>query len=265
MTHFLSQVCTFVENWSDPLITPDTFRIYGKKSPAIEAAKMYINQVKRTMNSNDYRERIAEDVQIPQHSRQEWQQATVSNIEELDRLCKEPHRLLFFKKAIYEITYNDPTKKDKFSNSQLAVLFDIPSQEDLDRFKSIEVYVPPPGLKTVHFDQNMNKDQFIANGWKKVMIGIAPERTKYIKNHTQAQRRQYGLKHHFTATIHASMGETLGRVAVEISEDGLWDKAQVVVSTSRTKLGKETIFVGDKVNNLIISRYFFRNTLSLLY
>ena len=43
------------------------------------------------------------------------------------------------------------------------------------------------------------------------------------------------------------MGETLNRVAVEISEDGLWDKAQVVVAISRTRIGKNTIFVGNKV------------------
>ena len=83
------------------------------------------------------------------------------------------------------------------------------------------------------------------------------ERTQYIKNYVQARRKQYGLKHYFNSTIHASMGETLHKVAVEISDDGLWDKAQVVVACSRTKFGKNTIFVGEKVYIQLILTYRF--------
>ena len=134
-----------------------------------------------------------------------------------------------------------------FSHSQKAVLLDMPRQEDLISFRPIPIFVPPIGLKNVCFEPNKEKAAYIREGWKEVKISTAMERTQYIKNYIQARRKQYGLKHYFNSTIHASMGETLHKVAVEISDDGLWDKAQVVVACSRTKFGKNTIFVGEKV------------------
>ena len=45
------------------------------------------------------------------------------------------------------------------------------------------------------------------------------------------------------------MGDTLHKVSMEISDNDnsfkLWEKEQVVVAPSQTKLGKRTIFVGD--------------------
>ena len=45
------------------------------------------------------------------------------------------------------------------------------------------------------------------------------------------------------------MGDTLCSLSIEISESNsefkLWDKAQAIVLLSRTRLGKELIFVGD--------------------
>ena len=66
----------------------------------------------------------------------------------------------------------------------------------------------------------------------------------------KGQRKQSGLKHHVTSTVHACMGDTLNKHVTEISSDcgeyRLWDKAQTVVLLSRTKHGKDIFFVGDK-------------------
>ena len=87
-------------------------------------------------------------------------------------------------------------------------------------------------------------------GFQEVKIGMAPERITSIGYNTQAQRKQYGLKHRVTSTIHAAMGDTLSQVAIEISKNNssfaLWDCAQAIVTLSRTKLGKNIIFVGDE-------------------
>ena len=52
------------------------------------------------------------------------------------------------------------------------------------------------------------------------------------------------------------MGDTLSKVAMQIVGVGfdLWDKGQVVVALSRTRLGKDVIFVGNKEEtiNLIV-------------
>ena len=76
---------------------------------------------------------------------------------------------------------------------------------------------------------------------------MAPERTISIGHNTQAQRRQYGLKHRVTSTIHAAMGDTLSHVAIEISKSNssfaLWDCAQAIVTLSRTNFEKNLIYL----------------------
>ena len=66
----------------------------------------------------------------------------------------------------------------------------------------------------------------------------------------KGQRKQYGLKHHVTSKVHACQGDTLHRVATEVSYGNslykLWGKGQVVVLLSSTRLAIELIFVGDK-------------------
>ena len=52
------------------------------------------------------------------------------------------------------------------------------------------------------------------------------------------------------------MGDTLNKVAMQLTGTmfELWDKAQIIVALTRTKLGKNIIFVGDKnetINSII--------------
>ena len=91
----LSSTCTFVDSWSDPEITPTTFRLYGKKYPARESSRKYIEQVSSQLCESDIRKRIAEDIQNPQQSHQEWQVANELTTNVLDHKCKEPRTLLF--------------------------------------------------------------------------------------------------------------------------------------------------------------------------
>ena len=50
------------------------------------------------------------------------------------------------------------------------------------------------------------------------------------------------------------MGDTLIKVAMQISDTDesfkIWDKAQVIVACSRTRIGENTIFVGDKTSTI---------------
>ena len=42
----LLSTCTFVDNWDDDIISPTTYRLYGKKYPARKACQEYIDQVR---------------------------------------------------------------------------------------------------------------------------------------------------------------------------------------------------------------------------
>jgi len=110
--------------------------------------------------------------------------------------------------------------------------------------------VAPAGIKMVEFDVNKSSEDYMQDGWVKKKVGACPQRTHTASMNMRGQRKQYGLKHHVTSTVHASMGDTLHKIVTEIStqenEYSLWDKAQAIVLLSRTRLGKNIIFVGDK-------------------
>ena len=187
------------------------------------------------------------------NSHRDWIPAQNSTSEILSRKVKEPETLLFFKHAIYEFTHN---LDGHYSQSQMAILYDLPDAEALQANRKIEVLAAPPGLHDFEIDPILSKEDYIEMGFYVVKVGIAPIRTQRINNYLQAQRKQYALKHRVTATIHAAMGDTLSKVAMQIVGVGfdLWDKGQVVVALSRTRLGKDVIFVGNKEEtiNLIV-------------
>ena len=231
----LKNTCTFVPDWSSPEITPSTVRFYAKRLPAREAVKEYIQNVKSNGNLQ-WRERISEDVQKQSSSREDWATANEAVSKGLDKSCsKQPRTLLFFKGAIYEFTFNKPSY---FSTTQIAILPKLPTQQDLDNFRAIEVLAAPPGTKDAEYDEGKSLEDYLADGWRQVSIGTAPERTYKVLGTIQAQRKQYGLKHRISATIHEGMGATLIRAAMQISDSDpnlrWWDKAKVIVALSRT-------------------------------
>lgn len=196
-------------------------------------------------------QRLSNDVQKAQYSHCEWQDASPETKKKLDSKVKEPGIILFFKGVVYEFTFNSD---GNFSQSQACILHELPLEDDVQNWRKIPVLAAPPGVKDIEYDESKSIDDYVAQGWKVMKVGTAPETTKAIGNHMQAQRRQYGLRHCVTATTHARMGDTLSKVALELNEGDLWDKAQVVVALSCTKLGKHTILVGRKeatVRNLI--------------
>ena len=196
---------------------------------------------------SDRREREAEDVEKNRYSHQDWLRASEMTSSKLEQKLKEPRKLLLFRGAIYDITFN---KDGEFSQSQLALLYDLPSEEDLANWRNIKVLVAPLGVKDIEFHVEDERGVYINKGFVERDIGVAPERICILSDNVQAQRKQYGLKHRVTSTIHAAMGDTLPIMATEISRNDanfkLWDKGQMIVILSRTKLAKNTIFVGDK-------------------
>ena len=59
---------TFVDDWNDPIITPDIFQIFSKKLPARHAVEAYISQVKAQLSYNEYIKIKSVDTQKPKSS-----------------------------------------------------------------------------------------------------------------------------------------------------------------------------------------------------
>ena len=64
---------------------------------------------------------------------------------------KELQHLLFFKGAVFECTYNEDIK---FSQSQICMIINFQSQDDLDHFRKIEVIMVPSWMQDVIFNEN---------------------------------------------------------------------------------------------------------------
>ena len=242
-----TEYLTFVDKWDDNKITPSTMRLYSKKVPAKDASRQFIARVRRQVSENDRIERNAEDIEKNRYSHQEWITASENTSTKLEQKVKEPKTLLFFKGAIFECTFN---KEGKFSNTQKVLLYDLPSQETLNNWQPIKVLLSPVGLQDIEYDPDKLKESYISQGFTEIEVGLKPDRIQLLANNVQAKRKQYGLKHHVTSTIHAAMGDTLQTMATEVSLSNgnfkMWDKGQMIVILSRTKKAKDTIFVGDK-------------------
>ena len=139
----------------------------------------------------------------------------MSIVENLNKKLKEPKRLLFFIGAIFECTFNDTN--GQFTQSQMALLLELPSKETLDRWEKIKLLLAPPGMKEIIFDEQLTKEEYLSIGFTEVRIGIAPERTHEV-NHTMfGRRKQYGLRHHVVMTVHSVMGDTLSMMITRLS------------------------------------------------
>ena len=241
----LRNVPTYVTDWSSSEISSDTYRLYARKTPANEATRSFVDNIRSNIQNEDLREKLAIDKERIRLSHNEWGNASQETSKKLDKKVKEPFTLLLFKGGIYEFTHN---KAGFYSQGQMALLYDLPEQDVLQRNGNFKVLAAPTGLHDINHDNNKTKEEYIEMGFYEVDVGLAPTRTQAISRYKQAQRTQYGLKHRITSTIHASMGDTLSKVAMQITDAmfELWDKAQLIVAFTRTKVGKNLILIGDK-------------------
>ena len=190
--HLCSEHLTFLDSWEDPDIPPSTIRLYSKKVPVCEATKQHDDRVRRYYPIEEIRERVSNDIERSRYSQQEWSAATEPTIVQLDHKVKEPRSLLFYRGAIYVCTFNDVS--EKFSQSQMALLFDLPSQEQLNNWQKIKILVAPPGTREILYDETMTKQSFINNGFTECRIGTSNEYTQSLKNNIQGKRKKIWFK-----------------------------------------------------------------------
>ena len=55
---------------------------------------------------------------------------------------------------MYDLTYNN---EGKISASQMCILFDLPSQDDLDIHKKIQILVAPPGFHDIESNSTLTR------------------------------------------------------------------------------------------------------------
>jgi predicted GIY-YIG superfamily endonuclease len=130
----------------------------------------------------------------------------------------------------------------------MAIMLDIPTEQQINDFLPIEVYVAPPGCKDPPIS-DVTKEQLILEGWTLQKVGTPPETHIHVTAGLRARRKQYGLRPRLSATLHAAMGQTFSSFITKVSDTEamyrLWERAQVVVLLSRTCFAKDIWFVGE--------------------
>eukprot|EP00957_Ditylum_brightwellii_P181317 13812520-Ditylum_brightwellii.AAC.1 len=77
----------------------------------------------------------------------------------------------------------------------MAILFDLPSEEDLDQHWNITVLAAALGLNDIEFDYTLSKGNYIDKGFVEVDDGLAPICKQYMRRDIQAESRHYELRH----------------------------------------------------------------------
>ena len=234
--------CSFVTSLDDPSLPQNILFAFGKKAPIRDEERRILRNI-QSQTTIPYKVSIAQDEERTIDGT--FQQASLYTSNSLDRQVKEPRKLVLYPGGRYQITYNKP---NVFSNSQLAILFELPPQQTLDAKNPIPLIVAPPGCRFIP-DGSSTRQDLEAMGWVEKFVGCpSANQVQNTSGRMRARRRQYGLRHHVGSTIHGIMGQTLNCLITRIERGdkthkyALWMASQVVVLLSRTKKGRDTFF-----------------------
>ena len=134
--------------------------------------------MKRQLNNESIEYQISKsrDTQRTRNSSGKYTEASANSIKALNKEVKEPTEIVFFSGGIYECTIND--NRERYNQSQLAFMLDLPSQSTIDHFDGISLWLPPTGTQIINYNYHNipDREELIDLGWKEVTIGVAPER-----------------------------------------------------------------------------------------
>ena len=235
--------CTFVPDLNHRSIPSNAMFVFGKKEPGRQRRDVKLNALEQT---REIPCRVAVDSESTYQG--DWKDASAATISLLDSKAKEDRKLYFPRDLVYQTT---EVRGNKYNSNQLCVLWDIPSQEDIDKFKPVSFLVSPPGTKEIPDISQLHSAQSLLNaGWKLTTIECTRGSSHTLKNRLRGRRKQYALRLHVTTTLHGAMGSTFAVLCSKVDKDprspyALWERAQAIVLLSRTKKAKDIIFAGD--------------------
>ena len=94
-----------------------------------------------------YRISRSTDTQQTRSTLAKFYAASEQSVKSLNKDLKEPTELVFFVGGVYEFTIND--QRGRYIQSQLAYMLDLPSQDSVDQFNAIPLWIAPPGTHNV--------------------------------------------------------------------------------------------------------------------
>ena len=245
----IAKYCTFVESWDNPIITDEVLRVLPKKDQVMDATLHFLEQKEKCIagKGGKYYKCMAADTMLAMESHGDWIKANKNISKMLDHDSKEPAVLHFFEGAVYEFTCNVP---GRFMTTQIGVILDMPDEDTIKKFGDIKIWVAPAGTKVATVF-GKSKQELMTEGWKETKVGVNQQYSfNYWRQGVKAKRQQYTIKTHVASTVHSAIGHTVPKIATNIAEGGLWERAMVVVLISRVTQARDLVFVGNKKRNI---------------
>ena len=139
-------------DWEDNRIDPNMMLTFAQKMPAQKAPDKYREIIKRQLQNDSilFRVALSTDKQRTRTTNAEYGPASIQSIKALNRHLKEPSELVFLSGGIHECTMND--SDGRYNQSQVAFMLNLPSQNAVERFDSILLWISPSGTQNFDFD-----------------------------------------------------------------------------------------------------------------
>ena len=187
------EIFQYANNWEDARITHNVTCMYTRKAYVKSATRLFTEALNSELaadpNSPSYVILTSSNSQVRMGTRAEYSNATERSRTLLNNKLREPDMLVLVEWGVYECTINDPNGRN-YNQSTLTIVVDVPSLQDINAFRSFNVWVAPPGTQYVTFlhdgSEKPSKDDLRIMGWKEVKIGVAPERPMRICDGCQA-------------------------------------------------------------------------------
>jgi len=181
-----------------------THCLYVKNEPLKKEQKKLFQKLSSRQNKHFLisiakdKERTVEERMVP---------ATPHTSDMLDKKLKEQHQLYLHVGGCYRITENDTN--NKYSNSQPAMLFDMPTQEQIDKKQPLKMLLAPLGSCYIPIHQDYLQD-LVDMGWFFALVhSCCKKYVTTISKGIRATMVQYKLRHHIRSTLHSIMGQIL--------------------------------------------------------
>ncbi len=135
-------------------------RVFGLHDAVKHAEATMLQRIKLSCSAQD------DPMSVTAHS--DWGGASDAIRRQLDKKCKEPRVLHFYPNALYEMTYNDLALG--FSQSQIAMLQEMPTVEEIRSFSPVKLLLAPSGCKTIPEGVEQPND-LLHYGWRLISVG----------------------------------------------------------------------------------------------
>ena len=161
----LMDIFEYANDWNSQKIKPHMARMFARKQKVKSATALYtdslIVQLESDPCSPPYHVSQAVDHQVRHGTAGDYTRASAATTASLNINLREPEQLVLFPWCVYECTTNDPNFQ--YSQSNLALLVDMPPQDVLDSFGRFPVWIAPANIQFVNFLEDgskfPNKDQ----------------------------------------------------------------------------------------------------------